>query len=119
MGSRHPAHGARDRADRPRARRDRTPATPVPGPPPPIPPRSEEHARSWLGSGFGHGRALDWRFVTGHPGVTGLATALGKLTILLVGGEETTPLERLALFANSATASARRRLHHARVRERA
>ncbi|SDK72532.1 thioesterase family protein [Nonomuraea jiangxiensis] len=83
-----------------RVREAPTPATPVPGPPP-LPPPSAEHAGSWLTSGFGYGRALDWRFVTGGPLETGPATAWGRLTTPLVEGEETTPLERLAVFADS------------------
>ncbi|MGW0805201.1 thioesterase family protein [Nonomuraea sp. NPDC002799] len=84
-----------------RIRESATPATPVSGPPAPVPPRSEEHARSWLGSGFGYGRALDWRFVTGGPMEIGPATVWGRLTMPLVEGEEMTPLERLAVFADS------------------
>ncbi|MFG1705943.1 thioesterase family protein [Nonomuraea sp. M3C6] len=84
-----------------RIREADTPATPVPGPPAPVPPRSEEHARSWLGSGFGYGKALDWRFVTGGPMEVGPATVWGRLTTPLVDGEEITPLERLAVFADS------------------
>ncbi|MGI5288281.1 thioesterase family protein [Nonomuraea polychroma] len=84
-----------------RIREAETPATPVPGPPAPVPPRSDEHARSWLGSGFGYGKALDWRFVTGGPMELGPATVWGRLTIPLVEGEEMTPLERLAVFADS------------------
>ncbi|MFC4112117.1 thioesterase family protein [Nonomuraea zeae] len=78
-----------------------TTPTPVSGPPAPVPPRSEEHARSWLGSGFGYGRALDWRFVEGGPMEVGPATVWGRLTVPLVEGEEITPLERLAAFADS------------------
>lgn len=84
-----------------RIREAATPATPVPGPPAPVPPPSAEQARSWLGSGFGYGKALDWRFVTGGPMEIGPATVWGRLTIPLVEGEEMTPLERLAVFADS------------------
>jgi hypothetical protein len=84
-----------------RIREAATPATPVPGPPAPVPPRSAQHAGSWLGSGFGYGKALDWRFVTGGPMEIGPATVWGRLTVPLVEGEEMTPLERLAVFADS------------------
>ncbi|WP_188187044.1 thioesterase family protein [Nonomuraea sp. SYSU D8015] len=84
-----------------RIREAATPATPVPGPPSPVPPRPAEHASSWLSSGFGYGKALDWRFVTGGPMEIGPATVWGRLTVPLVEGEETTPLERLAVFADS------------------
>ncbi|TMR95164.1 thioesterase family protein [Nonomuraea basaltis] len=84
-----------------RIREADTPATSVPGPPAPVPPPSEEHARSWLGSGFGYGKALDWRFATGGPMELGPATVWGRLTVPLVEGEEPAPLERLAVFADS------------------
>ncbi|MEV0384068.1 thioesterase family protein [Nonomuraea sp. NPDC050643] len=84
-----------------RIREAATPPTPVPGPPAPVPPPSERHRSSWLGSGFGYGKALDWRFVTGGPMEVGPATVWGRLTMPLVEGEEITPLERLAAFADS------------------
>ncbi|SEG42152.1 Thioesterase-like superfamily protein [Nonomuraea solani] len=84
-----------------RIRAAATPPTPVPGPPAPIPPPSEEHRRSWLGSGFGYGKVLDWRFVTGGPLRLGPATVWGRLTTPLVEGEELTPMEGLAAFADS------------------
>ncbi|MFI7224354.1 thioesterase family protein [Nonomuraea angiospora] len=84
-----------------RIRTAATPASPVPGPPGPIPPSSAEVARSWLGSGFGYGRALDWRFTEGGPTRPGPATVWGRFTVPLVEGEEITPMERLAAFADS------------------
>ncbi|NUR91995.1 MAG: thioesterase family protein, partial [Nonomuraea sp.] len=84
-----------------RIRTEETEATPAQGPPAPVPPRSAEHAQSWLGSGFGYGRALDWRFVSGGPMEIGPATVWGRLTVPLVAGEKITPLERLAAFADS------------------
>ncbi|MEU6709836.1 acyl-CoA thioesterase domain-containing protein [Nonomuraea sp. NPDC046802] len=60
-----------------RIRESATPATAVAGPPAPVPPRSGERAPSWLTSGFGYGRALDWRFVTGGPTEIGPATVIG------------------------------------------
>ncbi|MBN6057569.1 thioesterase family protein, partial [Nonomuraea sp. RK-328] len=84
-----------------RIRESGTPATPVPGPPAPVPPPAPDQRDSWLGSGFGYGRAIDWRFVAGHPLQVGPATVWGRLTVPLVAGEETTPLERLAVFADS------------------
>lgn len=84
-----------------RIREAGTPATPAPGPPAPVPPPSGEDRSSWLSTGFGYGRALSWRFVAGGPMRTGPATVWGRLTVPLVEGEETTPLERLAVFADS------------------
>lgn len=78
-----------------------TPATPVAKPPAPVPPPVPEHARSWLTSSFGYGRALDWRFVAGDPVRTGPATVWGRLAMPLVEGEEMTPVERVAVFADS------------------
>ncbi|MBB6349515.1 hypothetical protein FHU36_006060 [Nonomuraea muscovyensis] len=84
-----------------RIREAGTPATPVPGPPAPGPPPSPDDRSSWLSTGFGYGRAIDWRFVTGGPMRTGPATVWGRLTVPLVGDEEISPLERLAVFADS------------------
>lgn len=78
-----------------------TPPTPVQAPPAPVPPPSAEHTGSWLGSGFGYGRAMDWRFVTGGPMAPGPATVWGRLTMPLVEGEEPAPLERVAVLADS------------------
>ncbi|HEX4811279.1 MAG TPA: thioesterase family protein [Nonomuraea sp.] len=84
-----------------RIREADTPATPVPGPPAPVPAGPAGLDGAWLASGFGYGRALDWRFVAGAPMDVGPATVWGRLTVPLVEGEETTPLERLAVFADS------------------
>src|SRR5690606_2865526 len=67
-------------------------------PPPPLPPR--EDAPSWLSTGFGYGRATEWRFTRGSPDETGPAAAWGRARVPLVRDEEITPLERLALFAD-------------------
>ncbi|MGW3343624.1 thioesterase family protein [Nonomuraea rubra] len=83
-----------------RIREAGTPPTPV-RQAPPVPPREEQHGRSWLQSGFGYGKALDWRFVTGSAEETGPATAWGRLTVPLVAGEEPDPVERVAVFADS------------------
>ncbi|MEV0310483.1 thioesterase superfamily protein [Nonomuraea fuscirosea] len=84
-----------------RIRAAETSSTPVQAPPAPVPPPSAEHAGSWLGSGFGYGRAMDWRFVAGGPMAPGPATVWGRLTMPLVEGEEPTPVERVAVFADS------------------
>ncbi|GAA4090359.1 thioesterase family protein [Nonomuraea soli] len=80
-----------------RIRTEQTPATPVGGPPP----MPETSASSWLTTSFGYGRAMDWRFVSGSAVEPGPATAWGRARIPLVKGFEPTPLERLALFADS------------------
>ncbi|MEV0583757.1 thioesterase family protein [Nonomuraea sp. NPDC050310] len=84
-----------------RIREANTPPTTVAGPPPlpagPTPPPGE----SWLTSGFGYGRAMDWRFAAGSPDETGPATVWGRSRAVLVEGEEPTPLERLAVLADS------------------
>ncbi|NRQ31060.1 thioesterase family protein [Nonomuraea sp. NN258] len=84
-----------------RIRTAQTPSTAAPEPPAPVPPRPADAGDSWLASGFGYGRALDWRFVKGEPMGLGPATVWGRVTVPLVDGEEITPLERLALFADS------------------
>jgi hypothetical protein len=81
-----------------RIREAGTPATP-PAAPPPLPPAEGEP--SWLTSGFGYGRATEWRFVKGSATEIGPATAWGRSRVPLVPDEEITPLERLALFADS------------------
>ncbi|MFI6708553.1 thioesterase family protein [Nonomuraea sp. NPDC050478] len=68
-------------------------------PPPPLPPSESEP--SWLTTGFGYGRATEWRFTRGSAAETGPATAWGRSRVPLVSDEETTPLERLAMFADS------------------
>ncbi|MER6946054.1 thioesterase family protein [Nonomuraea sp. NPDC000554] len=80
-----------------RIREAGTPATPALAAPP-IPPAATD---SWLSTGFGYGKATDWRFVSGTAGATGPATVWGRVLMPLVEGEEITPLERLALFADS------------------
>jgi hypothetical protein len=84
-----------------RIREAATPPTPVPAPPAPVPPPESADRGSWLGTGFGYGRALDWRYVAGTPSRPGPATVWGRVGVPLVEGEEITPLERLALFADS------------------
>ncbi|GAA5060306.1 thioesterase family protein [Thermocatellispora tengchongensis] len=84
-----------------RIREGETPATPAAPPPAPAPPAQPRESASWLASGFGYGRAMDWRFVAGDPQHTGPATVWGRSTVPLVEGEEMTPLERLAVFADS------------------
>lgn len=73
-----------------------TSAAPVPASVP-----SSRDTTSWLATGFGYGRAMDWRFVAGSATEPGPATAWGRVGVPLVEGEEITPLERLALFADS------------------
>ncbi|MFF5212788.1 thioesterase family protein [Streptosporangium sp. NPDC000396] len=70
----------------------------IPGPVPPLTPRD---ASSWLARGFGYGQAMDWRFVEGSPSEVGPAVAWGRVRVPLVEGEEITPMERLAIFADS------------------
>lgn len=67
---------------------------------PPVPAEGEEGAPDGAGPDFGYGRAIDWRFVAGghHPGP---ATVWTRLRIPLVAGEETAPVERLLLVADS------------------
>ncbi|MFI7448227.1 thioesterase family protein [Nonomuraea sp. NPDC049714] len=80
-----------------RIREAATPATPAQAPPP-LP---DAPTDSWLSTGFGYGRATEWRFARGTPMAVGPAAAWGRLRMPLVEGEEITATERLALFADS------------------
>ncbi|MDA0632466.1 thioesterase family protein [Nonomuraea sp. MCN248] len=80
-----------------RIREAPTPATLVE--PPPLP--ASESEPTWLTTGFGYGRATEWRFTRGSATETGPAIAWGRSRVPLVADEEPTPLERLALFADS------------------
>ncbi|MEV5410200.1 thioesterase family protein [Thermopolyspora sp. NPDC052614] len=84
-----------------RIRHGQSPATPAADAPAPVPPRTPVHSSSWLAQGFGYGKAMDWRFVKGSASEAGPATAWGRVTVPLVEGEEITPMERLAVFADS------------------
>jgi acyl-CoA thioesterase len=84
-----------------RIREDETPATTAA--PPPASPDSPEARRdtSWLSTGFGYGRATEWRFVRGAGDEPGPVTVWGRAHVALVSGEPITALERLAMFADS------------------
>ncbi|GLW07947.1 hypothetical protein Misp01_30770 [Microtetraspora sp. NBRC 13810] len=84
-----------------RIREGDTPAGPVAPPPAPVPPPAPPAPDSWFSGGFGYGRATDWRFVAGSPDEPGPATAWGRTRVPLVEGEEPTPLERVAILADS------------------
>ncbi len=101
--SAHVTSGGREyvRATAWRVRTADTPATAASGPLAPPPETLERDRDTWLSAGFGYGRAVDWRFSAGGPLKAGPATAWGRVTVPLVEGEEITPLERLALFADS------------------
>lgn len=51
---------------------------------------------------WGYGRAIDWRFVSGGYRQLGPAQVWTRLRIPLVAGEETSPVSRLVLVADSA-----------------
>lgn len=56
---------------------------------------------SWLATGFGYGKAMEWRFTSGSAMTPGPATVWGRVGVPLVEGEEITPLERLVILADS------------------
>lgn len=85
------ATGWRIRAEDSRATGARPAPLPIPGP----------SGASALFDGFGYGRAMDLRFAAGSADELGPATAWGRPTVPLVADEEITPLERLALLADS------------------
>ncbi|WP_182899256.1 thioesterase family protein [Microbispora sp. H10830] len=84
-----------------RIREAGSPASEAAPPPAPVPPPAPGDAESWIAQGFGYGRATDWRFVKGSPDEAGPAVAWGRARVPLVEGEQITPLERLAMFADS------------------
>lgn len=84
-----------------RIRESPTEATALAPMPAEVPPLTPRDATSWLAQGFGYGMAMDWRFVEGSPTEVGPAIAWGRVKVALVEGEEITPLERLAIFADS------------------
>lgn len=51
---------------------------------------------------WGYGRAIEWRFVAGSYHETGPANVWARPRIPLVAGEETSPVQRLAIVADSA-----------------
>ncbi|MFY1671993.1 thioesterase family protein [Plantactinospora sp. WMMB334] len=70
---------------------------PVPPPPRPATPSRFTEPR-WQ---VGYLRAIDWRFVDGHFERPGPASAWARQRIPLVAGEEPSPLQRVALVADS------------------
>ncbi|WP_169950156.1 thioesterase family protein [Microbispora sp. H11081] len=86
-----------------RIREAGSPASEAAPPPAPVPPPVPDDAGSWIARGFGYGRATDWRFVKGSADEPGPAVAWGRARVPLVEGEDITPLERLAMFADSAS----------------
>ncbi|MDG4788530.1 thioesterase family protein [Micromonospora sp. WMMD1102] len=71
--------------------------TAVPPPPRPAEPSRFTEPR-WQ---VGYLRAIDWRFVEGHFERPGPASAWARQRIPLVAGEEPSPLQRVALLADS------------------
>jgi hypothetical protein len=67
----------------------------------PAPPGSAPVDDSWIASGFGYGRAMEWRFVAGGPAQAGPATVWARQRVPVVEGEEPAPFERVALLADS------------------
>ncbi|MFE7227813.1 thioesterase family protein [Nocardioides sp. NPDC057577] len=67
---------------------------------PAIPPASSERFFEGVSPDWGYGRALDWRFVSGgyEPGP---ATVWARLRVPLVAGEQTSPVQRLLVLADS------------------
>lgn len=70
--------------------------------PSPIPEPQEQRYFPGVSPTWGYGRAVEWRFVEGSYDVAGPANVWARPRIPLVAGEETTPVQRLAIIADSA-----------------
>ncbi|GIG92951.1 thioesterase family protein [Plantactinospora endophytica] len=74
-------------------------AVDAPTPPPPRPATPSEFTEPrWQ---IGYLRAVDWRFVDGHFERPGPSSVWARQRIPLVAGEEPSPLQRVALIADS------------------
>ncbi|MFY0406990.1 thioesterase family protein [Solicola sp. PLA-1-18] len=71
-----------------------------PATPPPVPDAATERFFDGVSPGWGYGRAIDWRFVSGgyEPGPAQVWT---RLRVPLVAGEESSPTQRLLVVADS------------------
>lgn len=75
--------------------------TPTPAPPP-LPQEQPQEFFPGTSPDWGYGRAIDWRFVEGGYADPGPAALWTRLRIPLVAGEETSPVSRLLVVADSA-----------------
>lgn len=69
---------------------------------PPLPDEQPQRYFPGISPDWGYGRAIEWRFVHGSYQDLGPASVWTKLRIPLVLGEETSPVQRLAVVADSA-----------------
>jgi len=71
---------------------------PRPDPAPPTPPDGIE---AWTPTWGGYSESVEWRFVEGGFAKGAPASVWGRLRVPVVVGEEATPLQRVAAFADS------------------
>lgn len=69
---------------------------------PPVPEEAPQEFFPGTSPDWGYGRAVDWRFVEGGYAAPGPATLWTRVRIPLVEGEETSPVSRLLVVADSA-----------------
>lgn len=69
---------------------------------PPMPAEQPQRYFPGVGPDWGYGRAVEWRFVHGAYQDRGPASVWTRLRIPLVLGEETSPVQHLAVVADSA-----------------
>ncbi|WP_445256370.1 thioesterase family protein [Nocardioides aurantiacus] len=76
-------------------------ATPA-GELPPLPEEQPQEFFPGTSPEWGYGRSIDWRFVEGGYAAPGPAALWSRVRIPLVAGEETSPVSRLLVVADSA-----------------
>lgn len=69
---------------------------------PPLPDPQEQSYLPGVSPGWGYGAAIEWRFVHGSYTQPGPADVWARVRIPLVAGEDTSPVQRLAIVADSA-----------------
>lgn len=71
-------------------------------PAPDLPGEQEQHYLPGMDQDWGYGRSIEWRFAEGSYDRPGPASVWGRPRIPLVAGEDITPVQRLAVVADSA-----------------
>lgn len=69
--------------------------------PEPTPLKGPEGLEAWTPSWGGYSESVEWRFVEGGFAQGAPASVWGRLRVPVVAGEEATPLQRVAAFADS------------------
>jgi hypothetical protein len=69
--------------------------------PSPVVPRGPDGFDAWTPTWGGYSESVEWRFVEGGFAKGAPASVWGRLRVPVVAGEEATPLQRVAAFADS------------------